>query len=123
MIGPVDKLLNFGECSLSSQAALPDTINVGKSQTERMSVSVQCTETASGGTSIALQLEGSDDGTSFAPIGSAQTVTVAQLKAGANFALPIPEGVNKPYLKVTCAKTGSFTAGKLNAFVDTYMGI
>lgn len=123
MINPVDKKLSFGEAVLKDASACPDTLSLNNAQTERMKVEVSCTEDAAGGTSIALQLEGSDNGTSFAPIGGAQTVVLASLKEGNTFTLPIPDGVNKKFLKVTCAKTGTFTAGKIAAYLDTYLGI
>lgn len=58
--GPVDQLLCFGEAALASASALPDTVNVGKSQTEQMKVEVLCTENASGGASVTFTLKGSE---------------------------------------------------------------
>lgn len=123
MMGPVDALLCFGECALKDAAALPNTLDLNKAQTERMRVEVQVEEAAAGGTSIALKLEGSNDNSEFVTVGAALTVTTAEMTAGATFSLPIPDGKNYRYYKVTCAKTGSFTAGKLTAYIDPYMGI
>lgn len=122
MINPLDALLSFGKGSYSDKAC-PDTINVNQAQTERMKVECVVDTAFAGGTSIALKLVGSDDGTSFEEVASAGTVLLADLTEGATFTLPIPDGVNKQYYKVTFATTGTFTAGELSAYLDTYLGI
>lgn len=123
MINPVDALLSFGEAAYSANpAALPNVIDVNAAQTERMKAEVQCTVDFAGGTSIALKLQGSDNNSDFTEV-AGKTIALAALKAGANFTLPIPDGVNYRYYKVTFAETGTFTAGKLTGYLDTYLGI
>ena len=122
MINPVDAKLSFG-AGKYSDGACPDTLSLNMAQTERMKVEAVVTSAFAGGTSIALKLQGSDDGTTFEDVASAGSIVTAELTKGASFTLPIPDGVNKKFLKVTFAATGTFTAGELEAYLDTYLGI
>ena len=67
---------------------------------------------------------GSDDNSSYADIGSpSETVTAAQGVLGKEVQIMIPEGFAKKYLRVNAVVTGTFSAGKFDAWVDTYLGI
>lgn len=73
-----------------------------------------------GGTSVTFKLTQSDteDGSYEDVPGSSNTMTAADLTAGAEF-LPriLPKGVTKPWIKLVTAVTGTFTAGTITAAV------
>lgn len=120
-----DELLHFGEKALSGgSGAFPTVIEIGKSQPDRMLVRIRCNEACTGGTSVQFKLQASDDNSSYADIGSlSETVTAAQGVLGKEVQIMIPEGFAKKYLRVNAVVTGTFSAGKFDAWVDTYLGI
>lgn len=122
MINPVDKLLSFGEASYSD-AACPNTLDLNAAQTERMKVEVAIEEAYTGGTNVTFKLQGSDNNSTWKDVSTSGAVVTADLTEGARISLPIPDGMNFRYLKVTIAATGSYTKGKAAAYLDTYLGI
>lgn len=124
MINKADKLLSFGAIAFSDGTEMENTLSVNKAQTERMKVEVNVKEAAAGGTSVNFILKGCEtEGGSYTAISETGAIVTAKLTAGASFTLPIPDGVNFPFLKVTATKVGSFTAGSAEAYVDTYLGL
>lgn len=122
-IAPKDYMTSFGEVALASGTACENILNVNKADASRMKVNLVVTETATGGTSVVFKLQGSDDNSSYSDLAVTPSIALSALAAGANFAIPIPDGYNKKYLKVAVAKSGTFTAGKVEAAVDAYLGI
>lgn len=123
MIAKYDAALDFGEAALASATACPDVLYLDKGQPDRMAVNAIVTEDATGGTSIVINVAGSDDNSSYTVVSSSKSIALAALKAGANVSVPIPQGWNYKYMKVTITKTGTFTAGKITAALDVYQGV
>ena len=115
----IDKALSFGEVT---QAACENILNLGATSADRMIVRAHVTEAATGSTGLTLKVQGSDNGTSgwtdvaVTPV----AVPVADLKAGAEVSLPIPEGYGKQYLRVNASGPSTI---KMDAYLDVYMGI
>ncbi|MDR1306021.1 MAG: hypothetical protein LBK74_00415 [Treponema sp.] len=117
-----DALNSFGSATLASDTAFPDTIDLGDADISRMTVDIKCPAAdAAGGTSIAVSVAGSND-SAFATtetIGSRTLTLAAVNKSDARIAIN-PNRYR--YVKVTFTKTGTFTAGTVQAFINTYLG-
>jgi hypothetical protein len=116
-----DALNSFGSAALASDTEFPDTIDLGDARINRMTVDIKCPGDAAGGTSIAVSVVGADDSAFTTPetIGS-RTIVLADLnKGGARIAI---NPNNRRYVKVTFTKTGTFTAGTVQAFINSYLG-
>lgn len=122
MIAKYDAALNFGEAALTASAC-PDVLDLDKGQPDRMAVNVIVTADAVGGTSVVFNVEGSKDNSTYTVVSSSKAVAVADLKVGTNVSVPIPQGWDYKYMKVTFTKSGSFTAGKVKAAIDVYQGV
>ena len=117
-----DVELYFGEASLSS-GAFAKEVEIGKSQPGRMHVRFFVTEDAAGGTSVVFKLQGKEEGGSFTDIASSVAIPSAQLKAGTEVVVEIPESFKGVALKAVATPSGSFSAGKAEAWIDTYLGL
>jgi hypothetical protein len=117
-----DKLNSFGKADLASASAFPNIIDLAGSDISRMTVDLKMAGTAAaGGTSVTLSLLGSND-SAFATsetLGT-KTVTLADINKGAGKAAVNPNGYR--YVKVTFSKSGTFTAGVVEALVNPYLG-
>lgn len=115
----IDKALSFGEVT---QATCENILNLGKTSAERMVVRAHVTEAATGSTGLTLKVQGSANGisgwTDIAVLPAA--IPVADLTAGAEVSLPLPEGYEKQYLKVTASGPSTI---KMQAYLDVYVGI
>ena len=118
-----DARLAFGEAAVATATELPNVINLDKTTAGGLFVSAQVTEAGAGGTSLALEVKGSPDGTTYATIAASPAVPVAGLTNGKCVTVGIPREDTSRYLKVALAKTGTFTAGKVSAYIDTYTGV
>jgi hypothetical protein len=117
-----DALNSFGSAALASDTEFPDTIDLGDADISRMTVDIKCPAAgAAGGTSIAVSVAGADDSAFTAPetIGS-RTIALAALNDGGARIAINPN--RRRYVKVTFTKTGTFTAGTIQAFINTYLG-
>jgi hypothetical protein len=117
-----DKLNSFGKADLASAAAFPDVIDLAGSGVDRMTVDLKMAgAAAAGGTAVTLTVAGSDDpafGTSQV-LGS-RAFTLKEINGGTGRVAINPNRYR--YLKVTFAKTGTFTAGTVEALVNSYLG-
>jgi hypothetical protein len=117
-----DALNSFGAAALASATAFPDTMDLGDARINRMTVDIKCPAAdAAGGTSITVSVVGADDSafTTTETIGSRVIVLADLNKGGARIAI---NPNNHRYVKVTFAKTGTFTAGNVQAFINSYLG-
>lgn len=118
-----DNLVFFDGAALTgtvTSAAVPLTSLFKPGKAEPIPVWVKCTETATGGTSIAIKLTEADteSGEYSDVAGSSETVLLAALTKDAKIYLRwLPGSVKKQWLKVAVTKTGDFTAGKLTAAI------
>lgn len=122
-IAKYDAALSFGEGALASATALENVLELGAADPARMAVNVIVKEAAVGGTSVVFNVQGSNNNTDYATVAQSMAVTTANLKAGANIAVPVPQGWNYKFMKVTLTKSGSFTGGKVEAALDVYQGV
>lgn len=117
-----DKMLDFGSITLSSgltsgAAAFPNILHIENADVNQMSVGFDYSTVPAGGTAITFSVEGSNDNSTYVEIGA---VTGSLTKP--TF-LAFPRGTNYKYLKAKVkASTGTFTAGVVNAAIDTYVG-
>lgn len=119
MVMKPDARLHFGEAALSSATELPNVIDLDRTTAGGLFAAVSVPEAAAGGTSVAVTLKGSADGSTYTDIGSV-TVATADLDGTKTFSVGIPRENRSRYLKVALSKTGTFTAGKVDAYIDTY---
>ena len=118
-----DKMLDFGEVNLSSgltsgAAVFPNVLKIGKADVNQMSVGFMFETAGAGGTAVTFSLEGSNDNSSYTELG---TVSVTAFDKPAFIA--VPRGTVYEYLRAKVkASTGTFTAGVVNAAIDTYVG-
>jgi hypothetical protein len=117
-----DKLNSFGSAALASAAAVPDTIDLGDARVGRRTVDIKCAAAnAAGGTSIAVSVVGAADSAFTTPetIGS-RTIPLANINKGDARIAINPN--NYRFIKVTFTKTGTFTAGTVEALINSYLG-
>jgi hypothetical protein len=117
-----DESLSFGTLSLvGSVVEFPDIINLGKTDADRKTVDIFLGADPAGGTVVAVTVQGNvtNASTGWVAVGI-NTFAVADLKAGKCAVAVSPNKYQ--FLKVTVAKTGTFTAGSLGAQLNTYTG-
>jgi hypothetical protein len=117
-----DSSLDFGSAVLSSDAKLPNILDLGKTSASRMTVDLFL-QGAAGGTGIAVTVQGTNDDPSGTPtwtdVGK-NTFTTAALTAAVGSVAISPNPYR--YLQVALTKTGTFTAGTLKGQLNTYVG-
>lgn len=122
-IGSNDALLDLGSLTLSGgTAAFTAPINLAGGNAKRAFVVFSVVESAAGGTSVALKLQGSADGTSWTDIVTGPEVVLAKLAAGYTCELGIPSDADYDHIRAYGTVTGTFTAGKIAASIDPYRG-
>ena len=122
-ISKLDKRLSFGSVTFTSGIqALADVLQIDKAQPDRMMVNCIVTTAAAGGTSIVIAVQGSDDNSNYATVAQSGSILLADLTLNKNIEIAIPNGWNKKYMRVAVISTGTFTAGKIEAALDTYIG-
>jgi hypothetical protein len=117
-----DRLNSFGKATLSSDTAFPDIIDLAGSDVSRMTVDLKMAGTAAaGGTSVTLSVLGSNDSsfTTSETLGT-KTVALADINKGTGRVAISPNRYR--YLKVTFTKSGTFTAGAVEALLNSYLG-
>lgn len=128
MNGQYDERLSFGEYELKSGSGqLPNVLVAPIPDYLAGTVDIRCKEAAVGGTSIVVTLQGSNDGASWLNVVSGSSIPIADLvlEAGkkALQTITIPEEYGYTHLRLSVATTGTFTAGKVDAYVNTYRGV
>lgn len=68
------------------------------------------------GGSLTIALQDSENNTNFTNVITGVTIAAADLKAGAQYVLPLPVK-HRRYIRAYYAVTGSMTAGKINAAI------
>ncbi len=124
MIERPDAKLDFGTIDLSGSATeLSNVLNLGKTNAAGLFVGLNVTTAGAGGTSVVFTVKGSSDGTNYTDLASVSAVLASgDLAAGKSMYIGIPRGNESRYLKVAAAKTGTFTAGVVGGYIDTYTG-
>lgn len=116
-----DANLYFGECG--TNGAFAKEVYIGASQPDRMHVRVFVKEAFTGGTNMTFKLQAKKGSASFVDVVTAPVVVTADLKAGKEIVMEIPEGIEADTLKVVGTASGSFTGGKAEAWIDTNLGL
>ena len=117
-----DKMLDFGSVNLvsgltSGAATFPNVLEIGKADVNRMQAGFSFGTVPAGGTAITFSLEGSNDNSTYVEIAA---VTGSLTKS--TF-IAFPRDTFYKYLRAKVkASTGTFTAGVVNAAIDTYVG-
>lgn len=124
MVGTPDAKLDFGTIDLSGSAtAFSNILDLDKTTAGGLFVGLHVTTAGAGGTSAAITVSGSTDGTNYADVASVTaTLASGDLALGKNLSIGIPRENKSRYLKLTVSKTGTFTAGVIGAYLDTYTG-
>jgi len=111
-----DAFNNFG--SVSAAGDCPNIINLGDASIERMGVDLKMPEGPLTAASVTLSLKGCDTpGGTYVTIVTGEEVGLEQLLAG--YSLPAPTFTYK-YVKAAIA--GTFSGGKLQAIINSYIG-
>jgi hypothetical protein len=112
-----DATLDFGDADLSGSAVkFPNVLDLGKTDADRKVIDILCAD-AAGGTSLAVIVQGSTNGTSgWVDVGK-NVISLTDLNAG-NGAVAISPNPYR-YLQVIFTKTGTFTAGNVSAQLNT----
>jgi hypothetical protein len=119
----LDKLNSFGQVDLSGAGVLfPNVLNLDGADVGRMTVDIKVVgATPAGGTGITATVQGSDDvafGTST--VLGQRVITLADLTTGKGKIAINPSRFQ--YVRVTFTKSGTFTAGLVEAYVNSYEG-
>jgi len=126
-----DAELSFGKLDPLASGQFPDILNLGRkagsndhypgkdsTNADRMTVDV-CCDSSAGGTSLAVTVQGSADGsTGWTDVGK-NTFALDDIKAGPCRTAVSPNKFR--YLRVSVAAAGTFT-GSAEAFLNTYTG-
>lgn len=118
-----DLALYFGEVTAATAGAFPKTVFIGKSQPDRMHVRFFVTTACTGGTSLTFKLQGKTGNGDYADLAVSPAIATNKLTKGAEIVVEIPEGKGCDTLKVTATASGTYTAGKIEAWIDTYLGL
>lgn len=134
-LGRADEMLKFGAtnaitsagtypCGYTAAATDGVRLDLGNTDLEGMSVIFHCEEDFAGGTNCTFKVSVSNDnGSSWTEIASSPAIVTAKLKANMEFAVAIPRGhAQGNLMKAEAVSTGTFTKGKVSAYVDTYIG-
>jgi hypothetical protein len=126
-----DSSLDFGSVDLTGAAAVfPNILNLGPAvnglpnlggtDVNRKKVDILASADIAGGTGVTVTVQGSANGTTGWVGVGVNTITLADLKAGRGSVAISPN--NYQYLQAAIAKSGTFTAGKAAAQLNTYTG-
>jgi hypothetical protein len=112
-----DKLNSFG--TLAAAGTFPNTINLGETGVERMSVDLKTPEGALTAThTITLTVQGADvEAGPYKTIVTGEALTGAKLKLE-GYGLPIPKN---PYKFLRASVAGTFTK-TVEAVINSYLG-
>ena len=126
LISRFDAKLHFGESSAFGAAGTVASANVlqmDKADPGRMAVNFKMTVAAAGGTNATFVIQGSADNSTWVTVAQSAAIATASLTKDANFTVGIPQGFNYKYMRVAAITTGTHTAGKFDAVLDTYQGV
>lgn len=126
LISRLDAKLNFGESSAFGAAgtvASANVLQIDKADPGRMFVDFKVTVTAAGGTNATFVIQGSNDNSTYVTVASSPAILTASLVKDAHFQVGVPQGFNYKYMRVAAITTGTHTAGKFDATLDTYQGV
>lgn len=131
IINKADASLDFGSVTLGAAGtiAFENVIDLGKTRADGCSVDIICTELPAGGTNVTMKLQGSEDPSVSSPVWAdiliSPTVVTADIKVSTSkrfMSLPVPRENGYRGLRVAVVSTGTYTAGKFSAALDTYKG-
>lgn len=126
LINRFDAKLQFGESGAFGAAGTVTSANViqmDKADPGRFFVDVQMTVAAAGGTNATFAIQGSNDNSTYVTVAQSAAIATASLTANAHFDIGVPDDFNYKYMRVVAVTTGTHTAGKFNATLDTYKGV
>ncbi len=118
-----DKLHDFGDVDLTgANAVFPNILNLGETSADRMTIDVRATAEAAGGTSVTISIQTADTPTAatWKTLSTHAVTPLAEIN-GKVHRFAISPGASK-CLRVGISKAGTFTAGTLNAQLNTYIG-
>lgn len=111
-------VLDLGSPSLNPKTGLALPVDHGASDANPVVVKV--TTTFAGLTSLAVQLQGSNDNSTFTTIATTEAIPVARLGAGYEFGFnSLPRQTKYRYLRLNYVVTGTATAGTVTAGINT----
>lgn len=123
----IDKLLKVSDDqSVTASAPSTDVIdfgqanpNTGMDNLSKMVITVSETATASGAATVSIALQDSANNSAWADVVVLPTKQLSDLKAGAQFVIPMPTKLRR-YCRVNyTVGTGPLTAGKFSAQIVT----
>lgn len=116
----IDKLLMFFNEEAITGSAASASLDVGANlgEGEPVFLHAQVVEAFSGGTSITLALQDSDDNSAFDNVLVTYPVPLSELKAGYEFKFGSVPRKLKRYLRMSATVSGTMTGGKLTAFIN-----
>jgi hypothetical protein len=114
----LDKLLDFGVVTLGAAGTqyFPNVLNLKDTTVNRMEVEFRSAEPLAGGTGIQFIIQDSPDGSTFTTKVSGAVLDA--LDGVYRMAVEIAD----PFLRIGVTGTGTFTAGMINAQLNTYTG-
>lgn len=115
-----DAQLDFGIAEAASAAKLPNILDLGKTDADRMTVDLFAQGLA-GGTAVAVTVQGTGDINApvWTDVGK-NVFTTAALNAAPGRVAISPNPYR--YLQVIFTKTGTFTTGTVQGRLNTYVG-
>lgn len=128
MNGQYDERLAFGEYELKNGTGeLPNVLVAPIPDYLAGTVDIRCIEAAVGGTSITAALQGSNGDGSWQEVVKGSSIPAADLVLEAGKkplqTLTIPEEYEYTHLRIAITAAGTFSAGKIDAYVNTYRGV
>lgn len=131
IINKADAALDFGSVTLGAAGtvAFANVLDLDKTKADGCSVDIICTELPVGGTNVTMKLQGAADPTIASPVWNdiliSPTVVTADIEVSTSkrfMSLPVPRENGYRGLRVAVVSTGTYTAGKFSAALDTYKG-
>lgn len=125
----LDKRLSFGSLTLSgTDGAFPNILQFpAGGEGERMQVDIRCTTAGADGTSVVFSVQGcATEAGSYTDIVTGASLALAKVvksSGGAPLQTLIIPKHNYKFLQVYANVTGTFTAGVVEADLNTYVGI
>jgi hypothetical protein len=118
-----DQSLSFGWVDLTgADLTFPNVINLDAARIDRCTVDLRFPAQPEGGTGLTVTVEGLDapDAAQGTTIGS-RSATLAELTGEGVVQVAINPN-DFPAVRVTFTKSGTFTAGAVEAILNTYIG-